>query len=105
MATLNRYWAGNLIKFTATFLNMDTLEPIDPTAVEFAYRVGGGTPTRYLYGTDVALVRVGAGIYQIQIDSSNQVGQWSYIWASHGTGQATLSRAIIVDAPAIVPSF
>lgn len=103
--TLREYTAGDLIRFHAEFSSNDTNLPLDPSSVEFSYRIEGGTPVRFIYGTDPQLTRTGLGNYEIEIDSTNKPGKWDYIWASENLGQAVLSKAVIVHPPAITPDF
>ena len=105
MPELRKFRAGQLIRFSATFVMTDTGTPIEPGEVEFSYRVGDGDPVFYYYGTDAEVLQTSPGSFEISIDSTGKVGTWAYIWASTGLGQAIVSRAVIVQAPAIDPVF
>jgi hypothetical protein len=61
---VSNYDIGDLVELKATFRN-DAAAVTDPTTITFKIRPAGGAIVTYVYGTDVALVRVSAGIYTV----------------------------------------
>lgn len=94
--TSYEYGEQNVLIFSATFTIQSTGALVDPTSVAFGYRVNGGSITKYVYGTDVALTRKSLGVYQVQIDTTNKPGTWVWEWQSTGTGQASVNGSLTV---------
>ncbi len=80
----NVYDVGDLVRCTATFATSGT--NVDPSAVTFKKKTPSGTTTTLTYGTDAALVKSAVGIYYVDV-SATEAGDWSYRFASTGTGQ------------------
>lgn len=93
--TLNTttFMAGTLLALTATFTDQTTTPPsaINPTTVSFTY-VENGTgqaPTTYVYGaTGSPITNPTTGTYTLNLDTTNLLGTYTYVWQSTGTGQA-----------------
>jgi len=105
MPVLRRFYAGQVLTFRATFTDPITGNPIDPTLVDFKYQIDGGSVVRFTYGIDAALTQVSAGLYQVVVDSTGHPGLYNYIWASHGSGQAVASKAVLVQPGTVSTSF
>ena len=79
---------GNLVKVRATFKDENNQKQ-DPATVKVHVKDPDATITTYTYGTDVQVVRESKGIYYIEIDTTDRLGEWQFIWQSSGTYQAT----------------
>jgi hypothetical protein len=99
--TLRRFEAGQVLVFRSSFFDDATNLPIDPTLVEFQYRVDGGDLTEYVYGIDPEVLRIDVGVYEMLMNTIGAPGLYTYVWASHGQGQTAATKAVIVH-PAIV---
>jgi len=92
----NTHDKGDLIRVTGTFTDSaGTVQ--DPTAVYCKYRTPSRTTTTLQYSVDVALKRLSAGIYYVDI-SATEAGTWHYRFYSTGTGQAAGESSFFVDA-------
>lgn len=78
---------GNVLTIEVAFTVTATGEPVDPTTVVFTFVDPSNNETEYIYGTDAELVKDSVGNYHVEIDC-DEVGVFSYEWASTGTGQA-----------------
>jgi len=78
---------GNLVKVKATFKDEHN-EKGDPATVQVAVKEPSSTVTTYVYGTDPELVRESMGVYYILIDTTDNAGEWQFVWNSSGTLQA-----------------
>lgn len=74
---------GTRIRSTATFTNAASANT-DPDTVTVKYRVGTGTVTSKVYGTDVEVVKSATGIFYIDLDVGTSDGTWYVRW--EGTG-------------------
>lgn len=80
----NTYDIGDLARVTVDYARNGSA--IDPTTVSLVVRAPDGTPSTYVYGTDVELVRVAQGSYRVDLDVE-QAGIYRYRWTSTGTGK------------------
>jgi len=83
------YDIGDLVKVSASFANgSGTL--IDPTTVNFSYKMPDGTTGSYAYGADAELVKDDTGMYHVNLQTGSVAGLYRYrFWSgSSGTGQA-----------------
>jgi len=60
----------------------------DPTTVKFVFEPPGAAAVEYTYLTDSQIVRVSAGIYTVDLDTTDKPGTWYYRFYSTGTGKA-----------------
>ena len=109
-SNMNRFWAGQALQFTATFIDPVTEVPVDPDQVQFSYAYIDSGNVQHtistIYGAPGStIIKTDTGTYQIKVDSTGRVGQIPYVWASTGVYQALISGAIIIDDPSPEPSF
>lgn len=78
---------GNVVKVKATFKDETNVKG-DPAVVAVSVQEPDATITTYVYGTDVEVVRESVGVYYIELDTTDQTGDWEAIWHSTGTLQA-----------------
>ena len=83
--------AGTAVTASATFANPQAnvppnqWTPVDPSTVTLTYVPGtSSTPVTWTYGGTGSIVRVSAGVYTAELDTTGQPGQWKVKW--HGTG-------------------
>lgn len=78
---INHYWTGAAVR--CEILVKDIVEALhDPAGMKFKYTTAAGVTTTYIYGTDVQLVRDGAGAYHVDVATAGADGDWSYRWES-----------------------
>jgi hypothetical protein len=92
----NVYDLGDLVRITATF-TLDNATLIDPTVVNFQYKLDTGDKITKVYGVDAGVVRSSLGIYYCDINC-NTVGLWHYRAYSTGNGQAAAEGSFTVKA-------
>ena len=85
----NLYKKGQKVRVKATQFEVyddgtDTWVPTDPTTVKCVIKAPDGTVTTYVYGTDVELVKDGAGVYHLDV-VANQNKRWHYRYEGTGT--------------------
>lgn len=77
---MNSYFVGNVVRVQGNLADLDgTLG--DPGGVVVKHRSPTGVVTSKTYGTDAEVVRVGVGIYQVDI-VANLEGIWHYRFES-----------------------
>lgn len=75
----------------------------DPTVVLLKWSVNGNAPTIYTYGVS-AIIRVSAGIYYAQIDSTGLAGTWTVEWIGDPRGTMSPVCQAIIAGTFPVPS-
>lgn len=83
----NLHDLGDVIRVSATFIDGDTADAIDPEVVKLSIRTPAGAVTTYTYGVGGTVVKEMVGQYFANVDA-NQAGFWFYRWWSTGFGQA-----------------
>lgn len=83
---MNSYFVGNVVRVQGNLADLDGT-PGDPGGVVVKYRSPAGVITSKTYGTDAEVVRVGSGIYQMDV-TANLEGIWTYRFESTGARQA-----------------
>lgn len=79
-----QYQSGNILRIFASFRNIDEVLT-DPTSVTFkVLEPGADSPTEYVYGTDLELIREGDGQYYLDIRAVTP-GKWVYECSGDGT--------------------
>ena len=98
-------YAGNAITTGVTFSNpvvgqpSTQWPPVDPTTVTLTFVPGtGGTPTTWVYGTDIQITQVSTGVYSAELDTTDAPGRWSLKWV--GTDACA---AVWVQGFSVVP--
>lgn len=90
MAIVEQFLEGNRRRYTATFKVPDENGAVtDPSPVNFYRRKLGTDPATletYLYGVDDDVVRVSAGVYQIDLDYPTD---GRYVIGAEGGGPCT----------------
>ncbi len=79
--------AGNLVRVRATFKNENGVK-VDPATVQVSVKKPDLTITTYIYGTNPEVIKESVGVYYIDINTTNAVGNWFFVWKSSGTYQA-----------------
>jgi hypothetical protein len=96
--------AGNVAKFTVTFVTESTDAPVDPTSVTFNYNVNNGSTIATWTYTNVSVPAVGVvaklstGVYQAWVDTTGLNGLLVGNFVSTGTGQAAVQDSISVGS-------
>jgi hypothetical protein len=95
------YTAGTIIRFKATYTDLNSGNPIDPTEIAFAYTINGGTAVQTIYSpfdnSIGTIIRSAQGSYYIDIDSTGLPGSWTFEWVSKGAGQVAETGAVVVS--------
>jgi hypothetical protein len=87
---------GNVLVFTATFVDELTQEPINPATVAFGYRVNSGAVQGpYLFGSS-SMTNPETGTFIMSIASRGKPGTWKWQWESDGSGEGQKNGAITV---------
>ena len=91
------YIVGDKPRVKATFLEIDTNDPIDPSTVKVIVMQPDGTETTYIYGTDSEVEKISTGVYAIALllDSS---GHWKFLWKGLGTLSGA-AKAVVAVRP------
>lgn len=92
----NSYVVGQTAKLMASFTLNGS--PVDPTTVAVTVRRSDGIMVRYVYGTDVELVKDATGDYRLNYTPAVAGPHWHY-WVSTGTG-ATAGELMFIVKPA-----
>lgn len=96
---------GTILRFY-TSTPFETLDgtPTDPTTVVFGFQVAGGAVQQATYGTPALfgfIVRDGAGLYHIDIDTTDLPGIWKFVFACSGVIQTRSEGQIRVVEPSL----
>jgi hypothetical protein len=67
----------------------------DPTEVTFTWRIGSGSPTEWIYGTDEEIVKDETGEYHVVLPVTD-AGTWYGRWV--GTGAAAAASELTFGA-------
>jgi hypothetical protein len=91
------YWIGTMVSNRAEFVSgydeFGSPIYIDPTAVYFKYTPYGQSEVVKRYGSDIEVIRVSAGIYTIELNTTGgPVGRWKTRWVSTGAGPGAVER-------------
>lgn len=81
--TFNLYDIGDPVRITIFTVDRNDA-PADPTVLKLYLRNPTGTLTTLTYGTDLSLVKVTTGSYEVVV-SPTVAGDWWYRWDSTGT--------------------
>lgn len=92
--TANEYPFGSEVKCSVIFKNSAGVET-DPTTVTFMVRDPEGTPTAYIYGTDVEVVRTAAGRFYVLVDG-NMTRTWVYRFEGTGAVKAADEKTFLI---------
>jgi hypothetical protein len=96
--------AGNVAKFTVTFVTESTDTLVDPTTVSFNYNVNNGsTIATWTYASASSpavgvVARISTGVYQAWVDTTGLNGLLVGEFVSTGTGQAAVQDSISVGS-------
>jgi hypothetical protein len=86
---------GNVLIFTATFIDALTNDPVNPTNVAFGYRISGGVVNPFVFGSS-GMTNPITGTFTISIPSLGLPGTWKWQWQSTGSGEGQKNGAITV---------
>ena len=89
---------GDLVETFATFTNPATGAPFDPDVVFFRVKAADGTVVTEEFGVDAAVIKLGVGSCQRNIDAL-AAGSWRYRWFATGNGQSSQSSGFTVQTP------
>lgn len=78
---------GSIIRCTASFREVSSGSPVDPTSVKFKVETPGGVATEYTYGVGEQVQNPAVGEYYSDVDLGF-AGVWHFRFSSTGTGQA-----------------
>lgn len=71
---------------TVTFTIPPDSSPQDPTTITCSFKIGSGTPTVWVYGVNGNIQKTAAGIYFVELDTTNLPGVWTVQWRGSGGG-------------------
>ena len=95
--------SGSLVETVATFVNA-VGGATDPTTITLKYRLGSGATTTVVYPT-TPIIRVSAGLYSANLDSTGWAGPgnqlWTVEWIGTGTVQAINADFWQIEPPAL----
>ena len=90
------YARGQLVRCSVQFVNKTSGAAVDPATVSFEYRVGSGSVTTYVYGTNNQLVKDSTGNYHVDLDTSSASGDWYWRFSSTGVNQGAVEGKFTV---------
>jgi uncharacterized lipoprotein NlpE involved in copper resistance len=93
-------WAGQTVRFDATFTDPDTGALVDTTPVVMTLEDPDGIVTMYTLGTDAALQRVSLGLYRLTVTLA-VAGTWSVRATGGSTIVAVIESQVVVRASAL----
>ena len=94
---VNQYDVGDLVRVSVVFRSIGDNVPTDPTGVTMKYRLGTGSATTLVYGTDAGLVKDSTGGYHVDVDVDGD-GTWYYRFAGTGAIQAAVEGSFVARA-------
>ena len=92
------YYPGSLVTITATFTDITTSSPADPTTVTLIIDTPGQVSTTYTYGSS-AIVKDATGVYHYDLtltEPSTPAYDWQYEWKGTGAVVAVVAGSIAV---------
>jgi len=96
--TISLYKKGQKVRCSVEFKVNAVLT--DPTAVTAKVKKPGGTVTTYVYLTDAALVRDGAGLFHLDV-TTDEKGEWNFRF--EGTGACTAVEEAAFNVTTVFP--
>jgi len=99
MPTVLQFPSGDTIRFGNTF-TVATIAT-DPTAVTFKTKNPNGKVTTYIYLTDAEVVKVGTGVYRVDL-ALNLVGEWWYRWEGTGDAPGVAEDRVLITASNVI---
>ena len=92
---MNSYDFGDTVRLSVAFLNHAGLAA-DPTGVTLNYRFAVvGSPVKYTYGTDAAIVRDSLGAFHCDLELTS-AGLLYYRWEGTGAVEAVSEGQLLV---------
>ena len=99
MPTVLQFPSGDTIRFGITFEIASVAT--DPTTVTFRTKNPNGTVRSFVYLTDDEVVKVGTGIYRIDL-ALNLVGEHHIRWEGTGDAPGVTEDRVLITASNVI---
>lgn len=95
--TIPTFNEGDMVRIKVAVTDTTSGAAIDPSTLAIVYQVRSRSPITLTYGGGGTIVRDGLGLFHVDIDSTDQAGQWNVEAITTGIGQASAPAAFKVS--------